>query len=169
MPAPAVTACALLVAALATGLGIALTNAEGLVAKGFTTALAAPSGNKAGAPGSEALVAGTEEFWLAAPGRGGNAGGRLEPAAWSAQVALGVTVGDRITIASGGSQRILEVVGVAEVPASATRIETGKAPAGNQVLVTCRDTSSDQGGQLIRFLTSTGPSAGSAAKPPRTL
>lgn len=167
IPAPAVTAGALLAAALATGLGIALTNAEGLVAKGFTTALSAPSGTKAGAPGSEALVAGTEEFWLAGPGRDGSAGGRLEPAAWSAQAALGVTVGDRITIASNGAQRILEVVAVAEVPASVTRIETDKT-AGNQVLVTCRDTSGGQGGELIRFVT-TGPSAASAAKPLRTL
>ena len=170
LPAPAVTAGTLLVAALATGLGIALTNAEGLVAKSFTTALSAPSGHQAGAPGSEAVVAGTEEFWLAGPGRDGSAaGGRIEPAAWSAKAALGVTVGDKITIASGGSQRVLEVVSVAELPASVTRVETDKASGGHQVLVTCRDTSGDQGSELIRFVSYAGPNAGSAAKPPRAL
>jgi hypothetical protein len=163
-----VTAGTFLAAALATGLGIALTNAEGLVAKSFTTALSAPSGHKAGAHGSEAVVAGTEEFWLAGPGRDG-AGGRIEPAAWSAQAALGVAVGDKITIASGGSQRILEVVSVTEIPASVTRVETDKASGGHQVLVTCRDTSGDKGGELIRFVSYAGPNAGSAAKPPRAL
>jgi hypothetical protein len=169
-PAPAVTAGTFLAAALATGLGIALTNAEGLVAKSFTTALSSPSGHKAGAPGSEAVVAGTEEFWLAGPGKDGRAGGRIEPAAWSAQAALGVVaVGDKITIASGGSQRVLEVVSVADLPASVTRVETDKASGGHQVLVTCRDTSGEQGSELIRFVSYAGPNAGSAAKPPRAL
>jgi hypothetical protein len=172
LPAPAVTAGALLAAALATGLGIALTNAEGLVAKGFTTALSAPAGGKAGAPGSEALVAGTEEFWLAGPGRRGGASGRIEPAAWSAQSALGVAVGDKITIASGKSQRILEVVGVSELPASVTRIETDTAAAGSrQVLVTCRDTGGGQDGELVRFVSYAGPATTTTAeaKPPRAL
>jgi len=169
LPAPAVTAGTLLAAALATGFGIALTNAEGVVAKGFTTALSAPSGTKSGAPGTEALVAGTEEFWLAGPGRNGSASGRIEPVAWAAQAALSVTVGDRITIASGKSQRILEVVGVTELPASVTRIETEKASGGHQVLVTCRETSGDRGGELIRFVSYAGPSAASPAKPPRAL
>jgi hypothetical protein len=168
LPASAVTAGTLLVAALATGFGIALTNAEGLVAKGFTTALSASGGAKAGVAGNEALVAGSEEYWLDSPGEDGKAIGRLEPAAWSAQAPLGVAVGDRITITSNGSQRALEVVGVADVPAGVTRIETGKA-AGKQVLVTCRDPSGAQGGQLVRFVTYTGQSAPSATKPARAL
>ncbi len=170
LPAPAVTAGAFLAAALATGLGIALTNAEGLVAKGFTTALSASSGHKAGAPGSEAVVAGTEEFWLAGPGRDGTAGGRIEPAAWSAQAALGLAIGDKITIASGKSQRVLEVVSMTDLPASVTRVETGKVAGGHQVLVTCRDTSRE-GGELVRFVSYSGPAptTTASAKPPRAL
>jgi hypothetical protein len=164
------TAGILLSTALATGLGIAFTNAEGLVAKGFTTALSASSGHRAGAPGSEAEVAGTEEFWLAGPGRDGSTG-RIEPAAWSGQVALGLAVGDRITIASGKSQRVLEVVSVADLPAGVTRVETDKASQGHRVLVTCRDTKAGAGGELVRFVAYVGPETTTTAeaKPPRAL
>lgn len=169
--APAATAGALLVVALVTGLGIAFTNSEGLVAKGFTAALSAESVGQSAERGSEPLVAGSEEFWLTDPtGKKTLSGGRMQPAAWSPQVALGVTAGDRITITSDhGVQRALEVISVSEVPASVTRLETDKS-LGHQVLVTCRESSAGQDGQLVRFLTYTGQTAsGSPAKPQRTL
>lgn len=166
-PAPAATV-GILLAALGTGFGIAITNAEGLVAKGFTAALSAEAATKAGAPGSEALVAGTEEFWLAGPGRSDRANARIEPAAWAAPTALGLAAGDHITITSGKSQRVLEVVSVSDVAADGvTRIEKDKADGG-QVLVTCRDTSGGKDGQLIRFLASAG-SSGTSIKPERAL
>src|SRR5262245_26936453 len=107
--APRATAGALVAVALTTGLGIALTSAERLVAKGFTTALATVDGSGNRDVGSAALVAGSEEYWLTDPtGKKTLSGGRMQPAAWSPQVALGVTTGDRITITSDeGVQRTL--------------------------------------------------------------
>src|SRR5262245_56625872 len=121
---PTLAAGTFLAAALFAGLGIALTNAERLVAKGFTTALSATSVSQSGGRADEALVAGSEEFWLEDPAKAGSVG-PVQPAAWTPlPAALGVEIGDRITINSGSEKRTLEVVAVSEVPASATRLET---------------------------------------------
>lgn len=129
------------------GLGIASANTEAVVTGRFTAALeAAPQQAVADATPSrgQALVSGSEAYWLAGKRRqDAMAGGTLEPAAWGSEPLAAVfSVGDRITIANGKSQRVLEVVAVSE-----TGSADGAAAAtdAHNVVVTFRDTSSPEG------------------------
>jgi hypothetical protein len=159
--APPAIPLTLFAATLAFAAAIALTNADTVVAKAFAVALDAPA-TAAGDAGTRApLVAGSEEYWLMRGRKDRRAG--IEPATWSAP-AMRFAVGDRITITSGGSERVLEVVEVADA-ADVTRIDTGAAGA-RQLLVTCRDATSGDG-RLVRFLTDPGRPDG--ATPERTL
>jgi hypothetical protein len=160
------TAIAAVAAALGTAFAIAFTNADAVVARGFAAALEDAALTGAMPPSAGPLVAGSEEYWLTKAHKDGHAEGEIEPAAWSPpSAALGVAVGDRITITSGGAARILEVVEIAAVNASVTRIDTSEAPGG-ELLVTCRDTGAGDG-RLVRFLTYSEPAA--PAHPERTL
>jgi hypothetical protein len=135
--------------ALAIGVAVAAANTEHIVERSFLSALKVAGGG-ASSPRDRALVAGSEAYWLGHGRANAAPGARVEPAAWSAPKRLGVVVGDRITIGSGSSERVLEVVAIADVPASKTQIETGEA-SGHQLMVTCRDASSRDGG-LVRFM-----------------
>jgi len=148
-PSGRAAAPALIAVAAAAGIGIALASTEGLVERSLTTALSASGGGAD--PSAQALVAGSEAYWLEQARRNATTGGRIEPVGWSAPAALGVSVGDLITVASGGRERVLEVVAIAELPASVTRIDTSEAPE-RQIAVTCRDRSAGDG-RLIRFIT----------------
>ncbi|PPD26778.1 MAG: hypothetical protein CTY20_13765 [Hyphomicrobium sp.] len=133
-------------AVLATGaslwiVGLGLGNADTLVARGFAAALETGSGGvmspPAGDPGAAlAQLSGSEEFWLdnATLPEGS------QPASW----AKPVTLGDRITISSGGRFRVLDVV---EIQAVSGGMDTNGMFGGNTkvagserlLLVTCRD------------------------------
>jgi hypothetical protein len=154
--APSMMAAALLTGAIAAGLAVALTNSDALVARSFETALAAPYADTGAASPKANLVAGTEEFWLkrARADRSQN----IEPAAWPGDAAaLGLSVGDRITVTSRSGERVLEVVAVSEADADVTRIDTG-ATDSHRLLVTCRDTSAKDA-PLVRFVTETAAKA----------
>lgn len=133
-----------------TGVGIGSANTDAVVAERFTAALeATPQQIATAEAAGRTLVSGSEAFWLAEKRRHENDGAALEPAAWSPPLAAGLTVGDRITISTGKSERILQVVAISDVepgtmPASAT--------AGTRhVAVTCREIGSPDG-RLTTFL-----------------
>jgi hypothetical protein len=137
------------------GLGVATANTEAVVARHFTTALAAAPQQTAALTSSGALVSGSEAYWLGEKRKHEGQGAALEPAAWSAPLAASLSVGDRITISSGKSERVLQVIAVADVePAPGQAAATaGTSPAIlRNIAVTCRDTSTPDG-RLITFLT----------------
>ncbi len=169
---PARAAAVLVIGAAALmGVITAFANTEAVVTRGFSVALEAadPRDGSKGGP----LVSGSEDFWLsrasAAP-----SGGRIEPAAWAQPAGpLELSVGDRLTVASGAEKRVLEVVSIAPLPTDKTRIEMGSPqgpqPAPGSIVVTCRDTSAGAE-ELVRFVIDgdpPGPKAGS--KPARAL
>jgi hypothetical protein len=111
------------------------------------------------------LVAGTEEFWLTRSAQD-NDGSKLQPARVGTE-ALGLSVGDHISIANGGTTRVLEVISISDIPAAKTQIQVGQA-AVHQVAVTCRDTASADG-QLVTFVTSASQPANPPVKHPQAL
>lgn len=143
----------------AVGLGaaaIALGNGEAVVERGFQRAIADKDG-KASAQKVLPVVAGSEEFWLT----------HIVHDAGSV-ASKPVTVGDRITISSNGTQRVLNVVTV-------DRLDSQVLPASSErqaplLLVTCRDEANPQG-RPVRFLIEAGEDlpALSSAKTARTL
>lgn len=166
---PAFAAALLLSAVLVAGLGIgAVANPDAMVARSFTAALDTGGVPETGAKThSSALVAGTEEFWLDQKRKLDGDGSKLQAAAWLGSDALGLSVGDHISIANGGATRVLEVVSISEIPAAKTQIQVG--PSGvHQVAVTCRDTASTDG-QLVTFVTSASQPAPTASKHPQAL
>lgn len=143
----------------AVGLGaaaIVLGNGEAVVERGFQRAIADKDG-KSVAQKVLPVVAGSEEFWLTHLVHDA-AGVTSKP----------VTVGDRITISSNGTQRVLNVVTV-------DRLDSKVLPASTEhqaplLLVTCRDEANPQG-RPVRFLIEAGEDlpALSSAKTARTL
>lgn len=131
----AVRTGALFFALAAGALGIAFANTESVVAQRFAVALEqAPQESVADAGGH--LVSGSEAYWLTAKQRtDATSGASFEPAAW-APLLSGISVGDRITVASGKSERLLEVIAIANVE----NMSTPRA-AASHVAVTCRDLS----------------------------
>ncbi len=142
----------------AAGLGAAavtLGNGEAVVERGFKRAIANMDGQSAIRP--LPVVAGSEEFWLTHV---------VHDAAFTPTKP--VAVGDRITINSGRSERVLSVVTIDKLdsqvlPASSER----PAPL---LLVTCRDETNPQA-RPVRFLIEAGDElpALSSAKAARTL
>ncbi|HYD16035.1 MAG TPA: hypothetical protein VEA77_06510 [Hyphomicrobium sp.] len=134
------------------GVGISAANPEAMVTRRFTAALEAGPVQMAATSTDQALVSGSEAYWLDQKRRHDNGEASVEPAAWSAPLAAGLSVGDRITISSGKTQRVLQVITVADVaPAS------GAAP--RQVAVTCRDVTAPEG-RLVTFIAPADTAAG---------
>jgi hypothetical protein len=158
---PAARTTAVLGLLACVGLGVAAANTETLVARHFTAALAAtaPQQTAALATAGGPLVSGSEAYWLGDKRRHElqhEAQGALEPATWSATFAAGLSVGDRITVSGGKSERVLEVIAVADVePAPGQPAASGAAPATHHIAVTCRDLSTPEG-RLVTFLTPAG-------------
>jgi hypothetical protein len=136
------------------GLGVATANTEDLVARHFTTALAQAPQQTAALTTGGPLVSGSEAYWLNEKRRhDSQQGAALEPAAWSVPFAAGLSVGDRVTISSGKSERVLQVIAVADVePTPGQPAPTGAAPPTHHIAVTCRDMSTPDG-RLVTFLT----------------
>jgi hypothetical protein len=142
----------------AAGLGaaaISLGNGEAVVEHGFQRAIAGldASSERKVLP----VVAGSEEFWLTH---------LVHDAGMTA--AKPVSVGDRITIASNGTQRVLNVVTVDRLDSQVLPVSTERPTP--MLLVTCRDEANPQA-RPIRFLIEAGDEipALSAVKAPRTL
>jgi hypothetical protein len=145
----------------AAGLGAAaltLGNGDAVVERGFQRALATmadrPDGAKAAAP----AIAGSEQYWLTHVVHDAGAPLLTKP----------VAIGDRITINSGGRDRILDVVTIDKLD-SALILASSERPA-RLLLVTCRD-QADPDGRPVRFLIEADDEipALSSAKAARTL
>lgn len=138
---PATRASAVLAVLALAGIGISTANTEAVVTQRFAAALEAnAAGETASLRADQALVSGSEAYWLLNK-RHEAEGAALEPAAWSAPVAGGLSVGDRITISSGKTERVLKVVAVTDVEPSNGIVKasgTGEEPV-RQIAVTCRD------------------------------
>jgi hypothetical protein len=143
----------------AAGLGTAavtLGNGEAVVERGFKRAIADMDGGAT--PGKPLpVVAGSEEFWLTHLVHDANLTG-TKP----------VAVGDRITITSGGRERVLNVVTVDKLDSQVLPISSERP--NPLLLVTCREPGDPQS-RPVRFLIEAGDElpALSSAKAARTL
>ncbi len=135
-----------------------LGNGDAVVERGFEQALATradrPNTGKTAGP----AIAGSEQFWLT----------RVVHEAGGAPLNRPVTVGDRITINSGGHDRILNVVTIDKIDSSLA-LTSSERPA-RLLLVTCRDQANPEG-RPVRFLIEADDEipALSSAKTARTL
>lgn len=129
-------------------LAVAMVNTDGLVERGFASAMSRTTA-AATVRTAQDGISGSEDFWLH--------GTRLPntaPASWSKPPAV---EGERITIAAGGREIVLEVVDVRPLPAgqdiqpAVTRLDTGE-PAAQIVIVTCREVGASADARPIRFV-----------------
>lgn len=149
-PAARTTGAVLALLALV-GLGIATADTEAVVAGRFAAALEAPAqtADKAAAD-RKVLVSGSEAYWLSEKRRLTADGASLKPAAWAAPLAAGLSVGDRITVPGEKSERVLQVVAIADLE-TAPGVATTTGSSAQKVAVTCRDLSTPDG-RLVTFL-----------------
>lgn len=126
---------------VAAGVGIAamtLASSETVVERGFERALA----SRAQQPGALKLatpaVAGSEQFWLTHVVHDS-----------TALFTKPVAVGDRVTITSGGQERVLHVVTVDKLDTQIVPISSERPT--RLLLVTCRDQASPEA-RPVRFL-----------------
>lgn len=135
---------------------IATANTEAVVAKRLTAALEAPAHQpKTKTAESRALVSGTEAYWLAERQRLESDGASVEPAAWSGPRAAGLAVGDRFTIPGDKSDRVLQVIAIADVePAPGTlQAHSPASSSAREIAITCRDLSaSNSHAELVTFV-----------------
>jgi hypothetical protein len=120
---------------------VSLGNGDAVVEHGFERAIA-KLGDKAPSKKALPVVAGSEEFWLTHVVH--DAG---------ATATKPVAVGDRITINSGGAERVLHVVTV-------DRLDSHVLPISSErpsplLLVTCRDAAEPEA-RPVRFLIESG-------------
>lgn len=144
----------------AVGLGAAaltLGNGEAVVERGFQRAIANMDGTTGQQHKVLPVVAGSEDFWLTHVVH--DAG---------ATATKPVAVGDRITIASGGAERVLNVVTVDRLDSQVLPISSERPTP--LLLITCRDEGNPQA-RPVRFLIEAGDElpALSSAKVARTL
>jgi nucleotide-binding universal stress UspA family protein len=116
-------------------------NGEAVVERGFERAFANLDG-KPVARETTPVVAGSEEFWLTHLVHDG-----------SPATAKPVAIGDRITISSGGRDRVLHVVDIDRIDSQVMPVSSERS--GPLLLVTCRDASQPQA-RPIRFLIEAG-------------
>jgi hypothetical protein len=138
------------------GAAVTLGNGEAVVERGFQRAIAGLDG-AAAEHKVLPVVSGSEEFWLTHLVH--NTG---------APVAKPVSVGDRITIASNGTERVLGVVSVDRLDSQVMQISSERPTP--LLLVTCRDVANPDA-RPIRFVVEAGEEfpALSSAKVARTL
>ncbi len=133
-------------------------NGDAVVERGFERALATRVDRSDGATTTAPAVSGSEQFWLT----------RVVHDASAASLTKPVSVGDRITISSGGRERILDVVTIDKLDSSLF-LTSSDRPA-RLLLVTCRDQTSPES-RPVRFLMEAGDEipAISSARTARTL
>ncbi len=144
----------------AVGLGaaaVSLGNGEAVVKRGFQRAIANMDGTSTQRKVLP-VIAGSEDFWLTHVVHDGGA-----------VATKPVAVGDRITIASNGTQRVLNVVTIDRLDSQVLPISSQERPTP-MLLVTCRDEANPQS-RPVRFLIEAGEElpALSSAKAARTL
>lgn len=145
----------------AAGLGAAalsLGNGDAVVERGFERAFANMSEQTDATRTATPAISGSEDFWLTHVVH--DAGSIF---------AKPVSVGDHITINSGGHERVLDVVDVAKLDSSLVLASTERPTP--LLLVTCRDRSNPTS-RPVRFLIEAEgelPALSSASKTARTL
>jgi hypothetical protein len=125
----------------AVGVGVAALsfgNGDAVVERGFQRALASMDGSD-GTKRTAPAISGSEQFWLT----------HVVHDASAAVFSKPVAVGDRITISSGGHDRVLDVVTIDKLD-SALVLASSERPA-RLLLVTCRDQSNPDA-KPVRFL-----------------
>ena len=142
----------------AAGLGaaaITLGNGEAVVERGFQRAIANMDAKDPARP--LPVIAGSEEFWLTHV---------VHDASFVPTKP--VAVGDRITISSNGSERVLNVTTIEKLDSQVLPVSSERSTP--LLLVTCRDAANPQG-RPVRFLIEAGDAlpALSSAKAARTL
>lgn len=142
------------------GLGTAaltLGNGDAAVERGFERALATMGGRDEAARITATAVSGSEQYWLTHVVHD-----------TGAPFSKPVSVGDRITINSGGHDRVLHVVNVDKLDSSLA-LASSERPRG-LLLVTCRDQASPES-RPVRFIIEADDDlpALSSAKTARTL
>jgi len=142
------------------GLGAAaltLGNGDAVVKRGFERALASMADHPNVAKTTASAISGGPQSWLTHV---------VHDAA--ASFSKPVAVGDRITISSGGRERVLHVINVDKLDSSIVPISSEQPTP--LLLVTCRDEANPDG-RLVRFLIEAGEPlpALSSAKTARTL
>jgi len=116
------------------GLGAAMTlgNGDAVVERGFQRALAEMADGQS-ASARSTVVVGSEDFWLTHVVHND-----------SPITAKPVAIGDKVTISSGGRERVLNVVDIDELDSKIIPISTSSRPA-RLLLVTCRDEANPKG------------------------
>lgn len=167
----ALTGAGLAVLAVA-GIGlIASANPEAVVTERFVAALEAPvqSAAQVSATG-EHPISGSEAYWLAERNQLTADGVAVEPATWSAPLAAGLSIGDRITVPGGkDGKRKLEVVAIADVEPAPGTLQAHTGTTVPQIAITCRDLSTDDHKQLVTFVVPASNDLAASGKVPQTL
>jgi hypothetical protein len=128
------------------GFGAGLGSGDRLVIAGFASALNAGAAAPASAgarSGSLAQLSGSEAFWL----DGARPALATMPVAWTAPF----SIGDRVTISSGGREQQLEVVDIRDIGGSAPEAGSDGSDAQPLLLVTCRDVAAPEA-RPVRFV-----------------
>ena len=113
-------------------------NGDAVVERGFERALATMANGPDGTKYAPA-IAGSEQFWLTHVVHDAGAPPFTKP----------VAIGDRITITSGGRERVLDVVTIDKLDSSLL-LASSERPA-RLLLVTCRDQANPES-RPVRFL-----------------
>ena len=118
------------------GLGAAaltLGGGDAVIERGFQRALAEMADDQS-ASSRSTIVVGSEDFWLKHVVHNG-----------SPFTAKPVAIGDKVTISSGGRERVLNVVDIDELDSKIIPISSSSSHPARLLLVTCRDEANPNG------------------------
>jgi len=118
------------------GLGAAaltLGGGDAVIERGFQRALAEMADDQS-ASSRSTIVVGSEDFWLKYVVHNG-----------SPITAKPVAIGDKVTISSGGRERVLNVVDIDELDSKIIPISSSSSHPARLLLVTCRDEANPNG------------------------
>jgi hypothetical protein len=121
------------------GAALILGNSDAVVERGFQRALAEMTADQTTARKST-TVAGSEDFWLTHVVHK-NAPLTAKP----------VSIGDSVTISSGGRERVFRVVDIDELDSKIIPISSSSSRLARLLLVTCRD-EADPNGRPVRLV-----------------
>lgn len=142
------------------GAALTLGNSDAVVERGFQRALAEISDTQNGGAGTSSAIAGSEDFWLTHVVHKNT---RL--------TAKPVSIGDSVTISSGGRDRVFRVVDIDELDNKIIPISSASSPPARLLLVTCRDEANPDGRavRLVIEADETAPALSPVSKRARAL
>ena len=122
------------------GAALILGNSDAVVERGFQRALAEMTADQNATARKSTTVAGSEDFWLTHVVHK-NAPLTAKP----------VSIGDSVTISSGGRERVFRVVDIDELDSKIIPISSSSSRPARLLLVTCRD-EADPNGRPVRLV-----------------